>query len=166
MSNKTAFLNPRVITRSEVDNLAIMPWKLLHDGYEVTYQETVVSTDPDAGIPITHSRFTTGGRIISAKIYTDNEPDFWIWYHSAVKSRALPCWVYDGNMDNFMRCIILEQPSVSRAGSSVEGCYVQLKLYARSQSIPVDSFITEHLPENYVTEGEDNYIFDTSEVLY
>ena len=62
-----------LFVKSTTDGLYIMPWRLLHDGYQVTRQETVVSVDPDAGIPITHSRFSAGGRIISAKIYVDTE---------------------------------------------------------------------------------------------
>lgn len=164
--SSTTIISPNGITRSSEDNLAVMPWKLLHDGYQVTRQETVVSVDPDSGIPVTHSRFTVGGRIISAKIFVDTEQQWWFWYNSATKSRALPCWVYDANIDAFMRCYILEQPELSRAGSSVKGCYVQLKLYAKSRSIPVLSFVTENTPENYVTEGNNNYITENSEGIY
>lgn len=153
--------------KSNTDGLYILPWKLLHDGYEVTQQETVTSVDPDDGNPITHSKFSTGGRIISAKIYVDDEPTWWYWYNRAVKRRALPCWVKDLRLKGFMRCYITEQPSLSPASNSIDGCYIQLKLFALAQGINVTRFITENTPERFVTEGEkDNFVTDIDEVIY
>lgn len=153
--------------RSDTDGLYIMPWKLLHDGYQVSKQETVVSVSPDAGIPISHSRFSIGGRIIAAKIYVNTEPDWWMWYRTATNDRALPFWVYDAKMSGFMRCYITEQPKLSPAGSSVEGCFVQLALFARANAIPVKRFITESDVPNLVVEGVDNaFVYDETEVSY
>lgn len=166
-SNTKIILNVNQIFKSTKDGLPIMPWKLLHDGYEVTQQETVVSVDPDAGIPITHSKFTVGGRIISAKIYTDTELEFWIWWKNAIQNRALPFWVYDVKVDGFMRCYATEQATWSPAGDSVHGGYAQLKLYTRSATIGIESFVTENMPENFVTEGqENNFLTENSEVIY
>lgn len=156
----------KLFVKSTTDGLYIMPWRLLNDGYEVTRQETVVSVDPDAGIPITHSRFTAGGRIISAKIFVDTEEAWWFWYKRATNNRALPCWIYDVKLDGFMRCIILQQPSLSPAGGSVRGMYVQLKLYAQANSIPIKRFITENIPERIVTEGNGALVYDNDEVMY
>lgn len=155
------------IIKSTKDGLPIMPWKLLHDGYQAVQQDTVVNIDPDSGIPITHSKFTVGGRIISAKIFTETETEFWLWWKNAIQNRALPFWVYNVKMDGFMRCYATEQPTWSPAGTSVNGGYVQLKLYCRSVSVKITSFITENTPENFVTEGiDDNYLVDVEEVLY
>lgn len=160
-------VNLLVTARSTTDNLAILPWRLLHDGYEVSRQSTVVSVDADAGIPITHSKFTEGGRIISAKIYVDNEPSFWVWYKTATNNRALPCWVYDARVKGFVRCYITEEPSLSPASNSVNGCYVQLKLYAKAQSLEVQRFVTADKDNKYVIEHNDNFVVETEgEVLY
>ena len=162
----TTIIDTQKIFKSKKDGLPIMPWRLLHDGYEVTQQETVVSVDPDSGVPITHSKFSVGGRIISAKIFVDTEIEFWIWWKNAIQNRALPFWVYDVNVNGFMRCYATEQAKLSPAGTSVNGRYVQLKLYTRSSTISLTSFITENMPENYVLEGADNYLIDNDEVLY
>lgn len=169
MSEDIITINPRgttifnisenLIVRSTTDELAVMPWRLLHEGYQVTRQETVVSVSPDAGIPISHSRFTEGGRIISGKIFVDTEPIFWVWYKQATNNRALPCWVYDIKLNGFMRCYILEEPTLSPAGTSVNGCYVQLKLYAKATNIALDSFVTESLDDKYVLEGTKNLVY-------
>ena len=148
------------------DGLYIMPWKLLHEGYQVTRQDGVVSVDPDAGIPISHSRFSATGRIISAKIYTNTEPDWWVWYRQATNNRALPCWVYDHKLNGFMKCYILEQPSWAPASSSINGGYCQLKLYAVAASIPLRKFITENTPERMVVEGTNILIYEEKEVMY
>lgn len=155
-----------LFVKSTTDSLYIMPWRLLHEGYDVTRQETVVRVDPDAGIPITHSRFTAGGRIISAKIFVDTEETWWFWYKRATNNSALPCWIYDPKVDGFMRCIIMQQPQVSPAGNSVKGMYVQLKLYAQANSIPIKRFITENIPERIVTEGDGALVYDNDEVMY
>ena len=155
-----------LFVKSTTDGLYIMPWLLLHDGYQVTRQETVVSVDPDAGIPITHSRFSAGGRIISAKIYVDTEETWWFWYARATNNRALPCWIYDVKLNGFMRCYILEQPTVEPAGNSVKAVYVQLKIYAFSNAIPIKRFITENTPERIVTEGNGALVYDNDEVMY
>lgn len=152
--------------KSNIDGLYIMPWRILHDGYEVIRQETVVSIDPDAGIPITHSRFTAGGRIISAKIFVDTEETWWFWYKRATNNRALPCWIYDIKLNGFMRCIIIQQPSLSPAGGSIRGMYVQLKLYAQANSIPIKTFITENTSERIVTEGNGALVYESDEVMY
>lgn len=152
---------------SEADGIYIMPWKLLHEGYDVTRQEGVVSVSPDAGIPITHSRFSQTGRIISAKIFTDTEPVWWLWYDKATHNRALPCWIYDPKINGFMKCYITEQPNWAPAGSSVKGGYVSLKLYAVSQAIPVRAFITENTPERIVVEGTNaRLVYTQDEVQY
>lgn len=155
-----------LFVKSTADGLYIMPWKLLHDGYEVVRQESVVSVSPDANIPITHSRFTAAGRIISAKIFTNTEQDWWIWFREAVRNRALPCWVYDLKLKGYMKCYIMEQPSWAPAASSIKGGFVQLKLYAVANSIPVRKFITENMPERIVVEGKNALIYEISEVLY
>ena len=155
-----------LFVKSTTDGLYIMPWRLLHDGYEVTRQETVVRVDPDNGIPITHSRFTAGGRIISAKIFVDTEETWWFWYKRATNNSALPCWIYDPKVNGFMRSTILQQPTVSPAGNSVKEMYVQLKLYAQANSIPIKRFITENLPERIVTEGNGALVYDNDEVMY
>lgn len=156
-----------LFVKSNTDGLYIMPWRILHDGYEVTRQETVVSVDPDAGIPITHSRFTAGGRIISAKIFVDTEETWWFWYKRATNNRALPCWIYDIKLNGFMRCIIMQQPSLSPAGGSIRGMYVQLKLYAQANSIPIKRFITENTPERIIIEGNGALVYDSDgEVMY
>lgn len=152
--------------RSKTDGLYILPWKILHDGNQVTKQETVVSVSPDAGIPITHSRFSIGGRIIAAKIYVNTESDWWMWYRQATNDRALPCWVYDPRVNGFMRCYITEQPTLSPAGNSVNGAYVSLALFARAAAIPVMRFITESTDSNLVTEGDNNFVYDNTEVSY
>lgn len=152
--------------KSNTDGLYIMAWRILHDGYEVTRQNTVTSVDPDAGIPITHSKFTNGGRIISAKIYVDTETEFWNWYKMGTQERALPFWVYDVQVDGFMKCYMTEVPTLSRAGSSIFGCYVQLKLYAVSATIPVRKFITENTPEKMVIEGNNILVYENDEVIY
>lgn len=162
------FDNPsNLFVKSSVDSLYILPWRILHDGYEVTKQETVVSVSPDAGIPISHSRFSIGGRIISAKIFVNNEPDWWMWYREATNDRALPFWAYDIKVNGFMRCYITEQPKLSPANNSVQGCYVQLALFVRAASIPVRRFITENNPPNLIIEGVDNnLVYDEVEVSY
>lgn len=165
--NNTIFnTQEELLVKSTTDGLYIMPWRLLNDGYEVTRQETVVSVDPDAGIPITHSRFTAGGRIISAKIFVDTEETWWVWYKRATNNRALPCWIYDVKLDGFMRCIIMQQPSLNPAGGSVRGVYVQLKLYAQANSIPIKIFLTENMPERIVTEGNGALVCEDEEVMY
>lgn len=166
-TQNTRIIDANKIIKSTKDGLPVMPWKLLHDGYQVTQQETVNSVDADSGVPITHSKFTVGGRIISAKIYTDTEMEFWIWWKNAIQNRALPFWVYDVKMNGFMKCYATEQANWSPAGSSIDGGYVQLKLYTRSMPIEVKRFITENMPENYVVEGtEPNYLIDIVEVQY
>lgn len=155
-----------LFVKSTTDGLYIMPWKILHDGYEVTRQDTVKRVDPDSGIPITHSRFTAGGRIISARIYVDDEETFWFWMARAVKNTALPCWIYDPKLQGFMRSTFLEQPSISPAGTSVRGMYAQLKIYVQSNSIPIKRFITENKPERIVTENNKALIYDVDEVMY
>jgi hypothetical protein len=152
--------------KSDTDGLYIMPWRLLHDGYEVTRQNTITSVDPDAGIPITHSKFTNGGRIISSKIYTNTEPEFWNWYKMGIKERALPFWVYDVKVDGFMKCYMTETPTLSPANNSINACYIQLKLYAVSGTIPVRKFITENTPEKMVVEGNNIFVCDNDEVIY
>lgn len=166
-TQNTRIIDTDKIIRSTKDGLPIMPWRLLHEGYEVTQQETVNSVDVDAGVPVTHSKFTVGGRIISAKIYTDTEIEFWFWWKNAIQNRALPFWVYDIKMDGFMKCYATEQANWSPAGTSVHGGYVQLKLYTRSMPIALNKFITENMPENFVTEGTVPYfLYDTTEVQY
>ena len=155
-----------LFVKSTTDGLYIMPWRLLHDGYEVTRQETVVRVDPENGIPITHSRFTAGGRIISAKIFVDTEETWWFWFKRATNNSALPCWIYDPKVDGFMRCTILQQPTISPAGNAVKEMYVQLKLYAQANSIPIKRFITENIPERIVTEGNGALVYDNDEVMY
>lgn len=156
-----------IFVKSNTDGLYILPWRLLHNGYQVTRQETVVSVDPDAGVPITHSRFSAGGRIISAKIYVDREETWWLWYTRATNNRALPCWIYDPKLQGFMRCYILEQPTVEPAGTSVIGVYVQIKIFAVTNAIPVQSFVTENTPERIVTEsGRALVCDDNGEVMY
>lgn len=153
--------------RSKTDNLFVMPWKLLHDGYQVSKQETVVSVSPDAGIPISHSRFSIGGRIMSAKIYVNTEMDWWMWYRQATHDRALPVWVYDARVGGFMRCYITEQPKLSPAGNSADGCYVTLALFARAAAISVKRFVTESDVPNMVIEGADgSFVYDETEVSY
>lgn len=155
-----------IFVKSNTDGLYILPWQLLHDGYQVTRQETVVSVDPDAGVPITHSRFSAGGRIISAKIFVDTETQWWWWYSRATNNRALPCWIYDPKLQGFMRCYILEQPTVEPAGTSVLGVYVQLKIFAVTNAIPIQRFITENTPERIVTENNGALVYDNDEVMY
>lgn len=159
-------INVTLFVKSTVDNLYIMPWRLLHDGYEVTRQDNVVRVDADAGVPITHSKFTVSGRIISTKIFVDDEPTFWWWYQKASKTGALPFWVYDVKVKGYMRCTILDQPSVSPAGSSVNGMYVQMKLYAHSMPIDTIGFITENTPEKFVTTEDKLLIQNYGEVMY
>lgn len=158
--------NTKLFMKSDTDGLYIMPWRILHDGYEVTRQNTVVSIDAEAGIPITFSKFTNGGRIISAKIYTDTEPEFWNWYKQATNERALPFWVYDVRVGGFMKCYMTETPTLSTANNSVNACYVQLKLYALSATIPVIKFITENTPEKMVIEGNNILVYENDEVIY
>lgn len=159
--------DPNVLfIQSEKDGLYIMPWKLLHEGYSVTRQETVVSVNPDAGIPISHSRFSAGGRIIAAKVFVTREEDFWYWFGLATNNRAIPCWVLDPKTNGFMRCYILEQPEISPAGSSIKGMFANLKLYARTMSIPVRNFITENTPERIVIEGDGALVYQSNEVMY
>lgn len=152
--------------KSDTDGLYIMPWRLLHDGYQVSKQETVVSVSPDAGIPISHSRFSIGGRIIAAKIYVDREQDWWMWFKKATNDRALPCWIYDPKVNGFMRSYITEQPKLSPANDSIEGVYVDLALFVRAAAISVQRFITESDVPNLVTEGENSFIYDIEEVSY
>lgn len=159
-------INKNLFIRSTTDNLYIMPWKLLHEGYQVVRQDTVVRVDPDAGLPITHSKFTVGGRIISCQIFVDREEIFWYWFLKACKNSALPCWVADFKLNGFMRCTFLEQPTLSPAGSSILGMYGQLKLYAWVNTVPVQSFITENLPENFVTSKGAYLIQTSAEVSY
>lgn len=156
-----------LLVQSTTDGLYIMPWKLLHDGYEVTRQDTVVRVDPDSGVPITHSRFSAGGRIISARIFVDNEETFWLWLAKATRNTALKFWAYDPKLSGFMRCIFTEQPTLSPAGTSVTGMYAQLKLYAQSNSVPIRKFITENMPERLVIEGAENaLVYESDEVMY
>jgi hypothetical protein len=152
--------------QSDTDGLYIMPWKILHDGYQVTKQETVVSISPDAGIPITHSRFSVGGRIIGCKIYVDREQDWWLWFSRATNNRALPFWVYDPKFKGFMKCYMTEQPNLSPANDSPEGVFVQLNLYAKASAIPVYRFITENTPPNLVVDSDNSFIYDKDEVSY
>lgn len=153
--------------RSSVDGLYIMPWRLLHDGYDVSKQDGVVSVSPDAGIPVSHSRFSITGRIISAKIYVKTEPDWWMWFRTATNDRALPFWIYDAKAKGFMRCYITEQPKLSPASDSPEGCFIQLALFARAAAIPVRRFITESNVPNFVIEGTtNNFVYDEIEVSY
>ena len=153
--------------RSKTDGLYVFPWRLLHDGYQVTKQETVVSVSPDSGIPISHSRFSIGGRIIAAKIYVNTEQDWWMWFRQATNDRALPCWIYDARVGGFMRCYITEQPTLTPANNSAEGCYVSLALFARAAAISVKRFVTESDVPNLVIEGAENsFVYDESEVSY
>ena len=153
--------------RSKTDKLYVMPWEILHDGYQVTKQETVVSVSPDAGIPISHSRFSIGGRLISAKIHVNTEMDWWMWYRQATNDRALPFWAYDARVGGFMRCYITEQPKLSPAGNSANGCYVNLSLFVRAAAISVRRFVTESDTPNLVVEGADNsFVYDEAEVGY
>ena len=152
---------------SSTDGLYILPWKILHEGYQVSRQDAVVSLSPDAGIPITHSRFSESGRIIAAKIYVNTESEWWMWFKKATNNRALPFWVYDIKIKGFMRCYITEQPSLSPAGNSPEGVYVSLALYARPSALTVNRFITESDAPNLVVEGADNnFVYDIEEVAY
>lgn len=169
MSKKTNIIfdiEQNLFVKSTTDGLYVFPWKMLHDGYEVTRQDTVKRVDPDSGIPITHSRFTAGGRIISTRIFVDDEETFWFWMARATKNTALPCWVFDPKLNGFMRATFLEQPSLSPAGTSVKGMYVQIKFYAQSNSIPIKRFITENMPERIVTEGDNALVYDNDEVMY
>jgi len=151
---------------SDTDGLYIMPWALLHDGYSVSMQETVVSVSPDAGIPISHSRFSIGGRIIGAKIYCDTETDWWMWFKRATNNRALPCWVYDPKVNGFMRCMITEQPQLTLAGSTPQGVNVSLSLFVRASAISVKRFVTENDVPNIVTESDNYFVYDEEEVSY
>lgn len=161
------FDNPNnLYVRSKTDGLYVMPWKLLHDGYQVSKQETVVSVSPDAGIPITHSRFSIGGRIIAAKIYVNNEPDWWLWFSRATNNRALPFWVHDAKTKGFMRCYITEPPQLSMAGNSIDGVYISLTLYARPAVVTVDRYLTEGTAPNLVVEGNNNFVYDSEGVIY
>ena len=65
-----------------------------------------------------------------------------------------------------MKCYMTEVPTLSRAGNSVLGCYVQLKLYAVSVTIPVRKFITENTPEKMVVEGNNILVYENDEVVY
>lgn len=154
--------------RSTTDNLYILPWRLLHDGYEVSRQEGVVSVSPDSGIPISHSRFSITGRIIAAKIYVNTEPDWWTWYRTATRDRALPFWIYDIKVRGFARCYITEQPKLSPADSSPEGCFVTLSLFIRAEALSIKRLINEGTIPRLVVEGTNkNYVFDTeTEVSY
>lgn len=162
--------DPRILfKKSEEDGLYVMPWKLLHEGYQVTRQDTVVRVSPDAGVVISHSRWSAGGRIIAAKIFTNNEEDFWYWLAVATNNTALPCWIYDPKVEGFMRCNITEQPQASPAGTSVKGMYINLQLYAKAQAIPILNLVTENTPYRYVVEGDNSYVSEagiTTEVMY
>ena len=159
----------QLFKKSTQDGLYVMPWKLLHDGYQVTRQDTVVRVSPDAGVVISHSRWSAGGRIIAAKIFVDQEEFFWYWLAIATQNTALPCWVYDARVEGFMKCHITEQPSLTPAGTSVKGCYVNLQLYAKSQPITVLNYVTENIPDRFVVEGNQNnykYVAEKGEVMY
>ena len=162
--------NPNILlTKSEEDDLYVMPWKLLHEGYQVTRQDTVVRVSPDAGVVISHSRWSAGGRIIAAKIFVNKEEDFWYWLAIATNNTALPCWIYDPKVNGFMRCHFTEQPQASPAGTSVKGMYINLQLYAKAQPVPVLNFVVENTPEKYVTESNNSFVTEygaTGEVMY
>ena len=169
MANKTNVIfdiDDNLFVKSNTDGLYVFPWKLLHDGYEVTRQDTVTRVDPDSGVPITHSRFTAGGRIISSRVFVDDEVTFWFWMARATKNTALPCWIYDPKLKGFMRATFLQQPTLSPAGTSVKGMYVQIKFYAQSNAIPIKKFVTENMPARVVTEGNNIVIHDNEEVMY
>ena len=155
--------------KSTDDGLYVMPWKLLHDGYQVTRQDTVVRVSPDAGAVISHSRWSAGGRIIAAKIFVDQEEIFWYWFAIATQNTALPVWVYDPKVKGFMRCDITEQPTASPAGTMVQGMYVNLQLYAKSQPMTVLNYVVENKPERAVVEGVNGtykYVAEKGEVMY
>ena len=153
--------------KSTEDGLYVMPWRLLHDGYQVTRQDTVVRVSPDAGSVISHSKWTVGGRIIAAKIFVDKEEIFWYWLNVATKDTALPCWIYDAKVEGFMRCNITEQPTLAPAGTSVKGCYVNLQLYTKSQPVTLINYVTEDTPERAVVEGaNEKYVVEKIEVIY
>lgn len=155
---------------SAEDGLYVMPWRLLHDGYQVTRQDTVVRVSPDSGVVISHSKWSAGGRIIAAKIYVDNEESFWYWLAVATQNTALPCWVYDPKVNGFMKCHITDQPTVTPAGTSVRGMYVNLQLYAKAQSLNVINLITENTPDRAVVEGNEqegySFVSEQGEVMY
>lgn len=159
-------ITQNLFVKSNTDGLYVMPWKFLHDGYEVTRQSTVVRVDPDAGLPISHSRFTVGGRIISAKLYIDREETFWFWYGKATRSSALPFWAYDAKLNGYMRCLFTDEPSLSPAGNSVKGMYAQIKVYCYANPVQVIGFVMEDTPEKYVTEQNNYVIEDADEVSY
>lgn len=163
--------DPNVLFKvSAEDGLYVMPWKLLHDGYQVTRQDTVVRVSPDAGEVISHSKWSAGGRIIAAKIYVNNEELFWYWLAVATHNTALPCWIYDPKVGGFMKCHITEPPTASPAGSSIKGMYVNLQLYAKAQSLGVVNLVVEDTPEKAVVEGNEhdgyNYVAELGEVMY
>jgi len=164
---KTLFdIRENLFVQSETDGLYVMPWRLLHDGYEVTRQDGVVRVDPDAGVPITHSKFSTSGRIMSSRIFVTDEPIFWHWYAKACLNGAMPCWIYDARLQGYMRCTFLDQPTLSPAGTSERGCYVQMKLFAHTMPVPAISYITENKPERLVTENNKFVIQTLGEVMY
>lgn len=162
--------DPNILFKvSATDGLYVMPWRLLHDGYQVTRQDTVVRITPDAGEVISHSKWSAGGRIISAKIFVNSEEQFWYWLSVATNNTAIPCWVYDPKVNGYMKCHITEQPSASPAGTSVRGMYINLQLYAKAQSVNVLNFITENTPDRAVVEGIEGdykYVSEQGEVMY
>lgn len=163
--------DPNILFKvSTTDGLYVMPWRLLHDGYQVTRQDTVVRVSPDAGEVISHSKWSAGGRIIAAKIYVDNEESFWYWLSMATNNTALPFWAYDPKVNGYMRVTFTDQPTVAPANSSVKGMYVNLQLYAKSQSVSVLNFITENTPDRAVVEGNEHdgykYVSEQGEVMY
>jgi len=96
-----------------------------------------------------------------------SEMDWWMWYRQATNDRALPFWAYDARVGGFMRCYITEQPKLSPAGNSTNGCYVTLSLFVRAAAISVRRFVTESDTPNLVIEGADNsFVYDEAEVSY
>ena len=167
IDNNIIFKNKHdLMVKSKTDGLYILPWRLLHDGHDTVRQKTVVRVDADAGVPISHSRFSAGGRIISAKIYVDNAVIWNLWLLRATNNTALPFWVWDAEMKGFMRCRFIDDPNINPPSGAILGRYVYLKIFAEAQSIPIRQFITENTPERIVTEGDNSLIISFDEVLY
>lgn len=155
-----------LLVKSAEDGLYVMPWKILHDGYEATRQDGVVDVDADAGIPWSHSRFSATGKILSCKIYCDNEKLWNIWFEQATNFRLLPFWFYDAKTNGFSRGKITEQPTVSPAGTSINGVYVQLKIYVIPRTITIANYVTEDVANNYVEENGNLIYTNNKEVNY
>jgi hypothetical protein len=143
-----------------------MPWKLLHDGYQTSRQSTVVRVTPDAGVPISHSRFSTAGRILAVKIYVNTEPEWWVWYNKATRNGAVPFWVYDAKVNGFMRCRFTDEPTCNPAGNMADGVNISLPLFAEALAMKMINFITESDVPNLVTEEADTFLYTEEEVAY